>query len=275
MPPSSREQAAAQRGCVPGLGHTARTQNPPTSVSPHGAPPSIVGYRVEHVGAPQGQTLALCQLMGTRQDTSRRARRLPLMSSLGTEQTRQADYLLCTEFLNCTLKTQREERHQPGKRTGELGQGSQNERLREGGGEDCRELGAPRTAASTRGARSDEDRPGGKVEGVAAPLGVGRSPPGGTLRVQGAFKGRPKQRPCWAVSGKTDTDAAVSGRDCGFHLGSTACESGHQPSLKRGQVQRRGGRRTEATLTARGRWHRAGAQRTVTVPVQDGSALTG
>lgn len=53
--------------------------------------------------------------------------------------------------------------------------------------------------------------------------------------------------------------------DCGFHLCSTACESGRQPSLKCGQVLQRCRRRTEArALAARGRRHRAGAQRTVT-----------
>lgn len=120
--------------------------------------------------------------------------------------------MLCTELLNCTLKTRCEERHQPGKRTGELGHSSQNEMLRGGGGEGCREREAPRAAASTRGARGDEDGPGGKVGGSLHPRGQD-GPPGGTLRVQGAFKGQPKRRPCRAVSGKADTDAAVSGRD--------------------------------------------------------------
>ena len=153
---------------------------------PHvGAPLRSVGYRAEHVGAPQGQTLAPRQ--PTRQDTSRRARRLPLASSLGTEPTRQVDYLPRTAFLNCTLKTRREQRQQPGKWAGELGHSSQSEMLWEGGGEGCRERGA-QSRSQHRGARGDEDGPGGKGGASLHPWGWDGPPrghPAGTGGLQG------------------------------------------------------------------------------------------
>lgn len=112
-----RTGSSSERSCAGPGSHSKDTEPADVRVPTRGAPLRSGLQGRARRDPPRDRSLAPRRPMGTRQgprkDTSRGACRLPLTSSLGAEQTRQADYLLCTEFLNCTLEARREQRHQP------------------------------------------------------------------------------------------------------------------------------------------------------------------
>ena len=102
-----RTGSSSERSCAGPGSHSKDTEPAGVRVPTRGAPLRSGLQGRARRDPPRDRSLAPRRPMGTRQgprkDTSRGACCLPLASSLGAEQTRQADYLLCTEFFKLHL----------------------------------------------------------------------------------------------------------------------------------------------------------------------------